>query len=229
MNAMFTLQDLKDHPTAFKKMKTIAEELMNNRVLIVGQNNYRRAEIEFYIYHESKFPDGSTHKHALQLTSNKWYFHRFPKSENLKPLNRIGIDLTCGNLQEVIYGGILIRSILNIGKNGEYIYGPAKTVKHLINDFEPIPGGPAVIEEIDVYGNGYIRLVTKELEHRDVYECPRYGLNPETAGEFYEEPYRFVTFGEKKHANKEKTIFPYLKTTDHAKDKILNEFNRKTI
>ncbi len=227
---MFTIDSLKDIPTALDRMKSMANELMNNSVLKVGQNEYRLTEIEFYLFKEAGFPDPYTHRNPLQLTSNHWYFHRSSKNHILKPVNRIGLDLTCGIESEQVFGGILIRGMMDINDETKYWFEPSKIVKKLVGSDEPSKEQLAEIEQYQAKNNPFIMLVDKELTvKKSVYECPRFGLKDKGETPFYMAPFRFITFGDRKHKEKEKTIFPYLKTTDHNIDLILKEFNRKTI
>jgi hypothetical protein len=225
---MFTIDDFKDSQTALLKMKYLANELMNNRVVIVGQNQYRLTEIEFYLYHHKWFKDSTTHQDQRQLTSDHWYFHRFLKSEKMKPFHRIGLDWTCGNREQNIFGGILIRGLMNIANPLDYLFEPSKVVKKLVN-CEPL--SQTYLENIEtegVYENPFIRAEEKLLPDKKVFECPRVELGNNTTDELVLAPYRFLTFGDKLHKDKELTAFKYLKE-HYELPIILREFNRKTI
>ncbi|TSA37659.1 MAG: hypothetical protein D4R64_05555 [Porphyromonadaceae bacterium] len=225
---MFTKQDLIDRQTTFAKMESLADELMNNRILKAGNKQYRLTEIEFYLFHRELFPDPTTHCDKRQLTSDHWYFHRFPGSEILRPLNRIGMDLTCGNQAEKIYGGILIRAIQDIDGKEEYIYGPSVLVNKLWSEMIPKPSKLEDLEEKDANTNSSLQLLPQKLPGQKIFECPRVGLGKKATEEFQLAPYRFITFASKKHVWKEKTIYPYLKGK-YDLEVILKEFKRRNI
>ena len=99
---------------------------------------FRICEIEFYLidnslkHHEDTF----THGDPIQGTNGKWYFHRMnPKNpSSFKAGTYKGMDLSFGSKENGVFGGILIRAIMNL-KTKEYIEGPCNTVTTLLKCF----------------------------------------------------------------------------------------------
>ena len=114
-----------------KSFDRIAKDLFNNYLLNIQGNRYRLTEIEFY-YKSDNHKDSYTHENERQLTKDNWYFHRFKNPEKYKKVPVKGLDLTIGNKNKNIYGGILIRGIKDI-KNNDIIDGPGKIVNKIID------------------------------------------------------------------------------------------------
>src|SRR5205085_1890726 len=76
-------------------VQQIAESLLLNHVLVVGDIEYRLAEIEFYIK-STVHNDLYTHGDKNQKKYAKWYFHRYPNG-SYKCGTYKGVDLTLGN------------------------------------------------------------------------------------------------------------------------------------
>src|SRR5688572_15003902 len=86
----------------------IGKELMCKWDVLIGEDRYALAEIEFYLHREDH-PDPYVHKTKLQLdTAVDWYFHREKSASKRFTLK--GIDLTFG-IPGKEYGGILIRAL----------------------------------------------------------------------------------------------------------------------
>ena len=87
----------------------IAETLMNHLCLEVGKTRYRITECEIY-YNDGNEINGHAdpyiHFGEEQLTLGNLYLNKAG-----------GLDLTFGNLDKKIYGGILIRGLNKIGTN----------------------------------------------------------------------------------------------------------------
>lgn len=112
----FSLVKSKDE--MLKQAHLIAAELMKNWEITTPKGNHRFLGLEFYLIIPQIFEDdrkkvfpngqtGSTHKNSAQLTNACFYVHP-PK------YNRNGIDITCGNIEKNIYGGILLRHLSGI-------------------------------------------------------------------------------------------------------------------
>ena len=109
------------------KIQEIARSLLTKYVLVVGDKEYRLAEIEFYInsdVHNDKY----THGDLNQKQFAKWYFHRYPNG-SYKSGTYKGLDITMGDPDT--YFGILIRSIY-CAETNEFIDGPCKTVNKIL-------------------------------------------------------------------------------------------------
>ncbi|MCH7411104.1 hypothetical protein MM239_16990 [Belliella sp. DSM 111904] len=168
--------DTKNLENSFKR---IAEDLLNQYMLISGKKSFRICEIEFYytgINHDDKY----THGHELQKTLGQWYQHGS------------GLDITCGN--EDYYGGILIRALQAVDKQGkelDYIYGPLKCLQALMSGFKSIEKHQVT------FGLEKSNQGTLSLEK--VLSAPRAGLNPTRDQEMYSKPYRFFIYPKKQH------------------------------
>jgi len=111
----------------------VAELLINHHLLIAGDAQYEIKELEFYYLSETH-EDPYVHKNERQGKFGSWYFHRLKSFEDYKHTRR-GLDLTFGNKEKKIYGGILIRAIKPIDGN-EYTQGPSKVVGKLLEHLD---------------------------------------------------------------------------------------------
>lgn len=162
----------------------IANMLMNNFQLKVGENYYRIIECEFY-YHSEKHPDVNTHQKEEQFQFCEWYFNDF------------GLDITFGSKDEKIYGGILIRGIKKIDRNvfdnNFYISGPMKVLRELIKNSGTI------------FSNTGINLIPNNEGFQDnkIYKSTRVNLSKY---EFKNYMYRFLVELNSSHKFKEREI-----------------------
>jgi len=226
---MLTQIDFKNKATLHQKMMNVANKLLNESILNFGQNKFRLAEIEFYLFNEQEFKDQTTHKNKRQLSSDYWYFHRSSKNDILKPINRIGLDITCGNQSEGIYGGILIRAIQNLQDENDYVHGTAQIVDRILADLHLQLSDIVRIEEKPVDQNPYLSLNQQTLTPQVIFPCPRVGLGKNATQEDRDAPFRFITYAHKEHKDKGTSIFKYLKDSNWDIDLIKEEFHRKTI
>jgi hypothetical protein len=81
----------------------IATRIISKHELVVANNTYQIAELEFYLNREDH-PDIFTHSHEDQLSRDQWYFHK--TGSGYKGGTYKGLDLTF----EEGYGGILLRA-----------------------------------------------------------------------------------------------------------------------
>ena len=97
----------------------IADCILNKYKLVLKNGKeFRICEIEFYLK-SAEHVDTFTHCNPVQLTSGKWYMHR---TNNSNPMSfKAGtykcMDLSFGNESKKIYGGILIRSIMDLSSS----------------------------------------------------------------------------------------------------------------
>ncbi len=119
----------------------ISKNILNNFFLISKFSNkqYFINDIEFYIsskQHNIDIDENNgkqiTHCNERQLLFKKWYIHRMGKNENssLSLIQGAGIDICIGNKEKKMYGGILIRSIIDM-KTNSIFYGPQKVVREI--------------------------------------------------------------------------------------------------
>lgn len=196
---MFQLDLTRDAQSQFSEM---AEKLLHHTLIKAGEDTYRLAEIEFYAFGEGKedFEDDETHKHPRQLLNGVWYLHR-------KAPERTGLEITFGNSEQKIYGGVLIRAIQNTEDEKDYVYGPPAVVKTLM---EKAAVTKNQLESLPVNRNTWLSLVENPTPFTDeIFACPRH-LEGNVKKKFTDAPYRFFCLPEKKHVMKEKVIIPYL-------------------
>ncbi|MBO6050998.1 MAG: agmatine deiminase family protein [Bacteroidales bacterium] len=119
------------------KCKDIAEKLFCNYCINCDEKEYYFAEIEFYYYDKSRF-------------NKLWNTCTYPRSNKKAGvffLHDSGVDI-CFNsdFSEGIFGGILIRSLLQISENGKgkYITGPFVCAKEIFNACPDINNGPKI-------------------------------------------------------------------------------------
>ncbi len=151
----------------------IASQLLNEITFSIAGKNHRLSEIEFY-YKNDLHRDPFTHCDRLQLTTEKWYFHRFGKAYRGGSFK--GLDITFGDNNS--FGGILIRSIET--PEGEIIDGPCLCVNYILEKT-----GFASVAELDLFldrrniweNNCPIFLKRQELKNLPILNCARVGLS----------------------------------------------------
>lgn len=190
-----------DFKTLDDKFKAHTHYLMNYLCLVVGVHTYRITECEVYYHDSEKHRDPYVHKRSQQLFAGNWYF------------NDMGIDLTFGNCDKKIYGGILIRGIRSLQTN-RYISGASNVLREIFDKFGNI-----------MQGNKGLCL--REINHGVIKEeeptrSTRIGLTRkiEDTQDFISKPYRYIVELNLAHKfkDKEKVVRQLLK-----EGKILNE------
>jgi 3-methyladenine DNA glycosylase Mpg len=174
-NKIMKLKELlKQHPTENheKWFDEITNELMNHNALCIGNNQYRIVECEIYYNNKTeKHSDPFIHGKPEQLKSGTIYFHGF------------GVDLTFGDAEKNIHGGILIRSVRNVEGENQYTNGPYRFVEELFCAL-----GEIINEEKIV--------CIKEFNYPTVEhpkKCERYNLSKKIENDTYRnKPYRYI-------------------------------------
>lgn len=170
----------------------IADKILNNSELVVGETRFRICEIEFY-YRNEEHNDEYVHSHKNQLEFGKFYFHRYHNG-SYKSGTYKGMDLAFGDVSKKLYCGILIRSIQDL-KTGDFIEGPCRSVNKILETL----GFPDVKtfmqsrnEPVQIYSPGPIQLVHIPLQKEEIYCGPRVGLSDKYPN-FKTVDYRFAT------------------------------------
>lgn len=215
----------------------ISKYLLNYVVLVdtINKKKFRLTEIEYYLYCKNH-EDCSTHCSEKQLHTNFFYFHRY-SNLNYITNNRKGMDITFGSNKNntKVFGGILIRAIMNINNNKEYIYGTSKIIDHLLNNTE---GNPITLSNIfkDIESreidkkNDYFYFKEHKLDELTIYRCPRFNLPKHTNEEYLFSYYRHFIFPKKKHAGKEQEIIcRWIKEERYSKDETKKIFGYNSI
>lgn len=124
---MFDLSmgDVKSLEDIQRRFHAIAIELMSKydiKLNHLPEHRLRISSLELYLYKKDIWEDPTTHAQKIginnQLTSGRWYVHRYKKDGKFRPPRRRGIDITAGSESYGVHAGLLIR-----GVNG--IDGPA--------------------------------------------------------------------------------------------------------
>lgn len=163
-----------------EKFDILTSFLLKDIVLIIAGEEYSLEEIELY-YYSNNHRDRYTHRSADQLQNSKWYFHKF-KNGSYKGGTYKGLDITIGNGIDA-YGGILLRSIMNINTN-MFIQGPCKIVDHIIEQTENGSLQELINEmnDLDVFNKKnefYLKHNKKsgEKSSETIFSGPRVGLS----------------------------------------------------
>lgn len=183
-----------EHGDLSKVFDQLAITLLRQTVIVTPKNEFNLREVEFYLYDEVLHPDTYAHKNKRQSEFGEWYFHRFTDIEPFLKSNRNGVDITFGNKERKIYGGVLIRKIENV-KTKELIVGINKVARELIENI-----GRENVNDIAL-GKGqfvfdkesklYLRVGNPNFS-KAIYKTQRYGLtfkNEEKANLYYKAPY----------------------------------------
>ena len=196
---------LKDKNELTKKIEDCARMLLLKYVLQVQDERYDILEIEFYLNNGRDHQDPYAHSvqypkriKPIQGVIGSWYFHRFAGIDTYTHTRR-GLDLTVGDANEGIYGGILIRSIRNQDK-GIVISGPSRVVGELLMQSK----NPCIIElaakrvlagsAFQAENKLFITERASELVE-PVFKSARFGLGNKSP-EYRDRYYRFFTHPE---------------------------------
>jgi len=162
-----------------------ADRLLNRRILVINNYPHRIVEIEFYLTC-TEHPDPFTHKDIEQAIPDKWYFHK--KGGTFKAGTFKGLDITfrpnevISNEKNIVYGGILIRSIVDM-IDGTLIEGPCCVVDRILS----LSACPKISEFVCrnhnkglIVNNTDSQLYLKKYSHEhtllSLYSSPRVGL-----------------------------------------------------
>jgi len=159
--------------------RRIANELMNDWMLVCGKGKYRIAELEFY-YNSEQHLDPYTHDHKRQSTFGEWYIH--PS----------GMDITIG--RDGAYGGILMRAIQDLTDDKNYIYGPINCLTELFKNINNV--------ELQNIPFG-LKTNNSPRTAESVIALPRVGLNQIKSPDYFDKHYRYIVLPHKKHPGKE--------------------------
>lgn len=170
LNGGFEFKTLDD------KFSALTYYLMNYLCLVVADQPYRIIELEIYYHDKDNHPDPYVHCSYEQLFAGKWYF------------NGAGLDITFGDYEKKIYGGILIRGIMKFGENPRYISGPSNVLKEIFSNIGNILTGK---------GGIYLRELNKEkFQARETkpIQAVRIGLTKkkEDTENYAEKKYRYL-------------------------------------
>ena len=107
-----------------RDLDALGRALVSRFALVLGGVALRLIEVELY-YYGAFHKDPFAHRHPLQRTPCRWYFHR--QGEAYRGGSFKGLDLTFGH---DAFGGALIRAVR--GPEG-VIDGPCRVVEHLLS------------------------------------------------------------------------------------------------
>jgi len=172
-----TTENLPKEKTLEEMFDNIAKELIFYHLITTPKGLCKIQEIEFY-YHSVDHPDPYVHKNKRQLEFCNWYFHRFKEVDSFLKFSRNGVDITFGNKNKDIYGGILIRKIFNIDTK-EKIKGINHVVKYLISDISKEEITKLATENINIFDDNYPLFLkgTKKENFHKLNKAIRNGLS----------------------------------------------------
>jgi len=185
------------------KFKTLAHYLMNYLYLHVGYHEYRVVELEIYYHDPEKHPDPYVQLDIDRLSAGEWHF------------NGRGVEITMGDWEKGIYGGILIRGLRTIDEQSRYVNGSKEVVREIFSGLGNIT-------------NDDFSISIKELQDGAVTEeepirTSRVGLrkrknDPE---DYAAKKYRYIVELNKNHnfMDKEKVVKDLISTGKITKEK----------
>lgn len=149
--------------------------LMNEKCLLAGETRYRLTELEIYYNDGDKHKDPYIHKDETQKSIGKLYY------------NGYGLDITFGDEEKNVYGGILIRGVKQLDGRCEFINGPANVLKKIMFQSGKIDEG--------------VKIQLTDIEKQSEYEqtsivcSTRIGLTKKAVDteNYIEKDYRFLT------------------------------------
>ena len=205
---MKQLRNMINHELNFNRFDELANYLINECILKIGEIEYELMELEFY-FKDKNHEDTNTHCSLCQMQSNRWYLHQLGNNK-FKSGNYKGLDITFGD--EDSYGGILIRGIK---ANNEIIAGPSNTVSKImenlnlqINDMDTL--GNLIFEQ-DISTNNSLKIIEKENINLSILlRSSRVGLVK--IDKYFSYPYRYIKNNSeyRKHSNfRDKTLVFY--------------------
>lgn len=182
LNSGFEFKTLDD------KFSTLTHYLMNYLCIVVADQTYRITELEIYYHDKDNHPDPYVHCSTEQLFAGNWYF------------NGAGLDITFGNYEKKIYGGILIRGIMKFGTNPHYINGSSNVLKEIFSNIGNVMsgGGGICLRELN-------KEVIQEIETEPI-QTVRIGLTKkkEDTENYIEKKYRYLVELNLQHKFKDK-------------------------
>lgn len=199
LNGGFEFKTLDD------KFSALAHYLMNYLCLVVADQPYRITELEIYYHDKKNHPDPYVHCAPEQLFAGNWYF------------NGAGLDITFGDYEKKIYGGILIRGIKKFGENPRYISGPSNVLKEIFSNI-----GNVVTGEGGICLRELNQEIIQAIETEPI-QAVRIGLNKkeEDIENYAEKKYRYLVELNLQHKfkDKEKVVRQLLADNKITKEK----------
>jgi len=162
--------------TIEKDFYRIANEILNEHILLVNSKKYRISNIEFYYYNNTNHQDENSHALKYKRAKNRqllnavWYLHKISINPKYK---HKGLDFTFGN--GTSFGGILIKEVICIESNKKF--SQSKFIDELIDILKPSSKEDflAMVET-----NEKIKFKNIDIESKDIETSPRKGLVNET-------------------------------------------------
>jgi len=211
LNKDSVFETITDSTTDFEGIfDALAEEIINNSVLMVCDSPLRFREIEFYVNHPNH-PDKYTHSDVDQRRASCWYFHKIGKTYRGGTYK--GLDISIGGKNH--FGGILIRSLLD-QSTGDIIEGSCLCVNHMIklvkakypeiDSIQGIVSHPKYNEKVlDTTGIIHIEKPdAKEVKYK-YYKGTRVGLSQKYP-EYLNKLYRYIVLPAKVKKGKDTLV-----------------------
>ena len=183
-----------DEGSLERRFDQIAIPLLRQCKIVTLNGTFNIREFEIYFYDKEKHPDLYANSDQRRLTFGEWNFLNFIDIQSFLKSNENGIEITFGNEEKGIYGGILIKTIENVS-TGKLIVEYNNVVKELIENIGK--------ENIRHYALGkgqfafdkqhpFHLVVSNANFSKSIFKTQRVGLkfkNEEKANQFYKAPY----------------------------------------
>ena len=152
-----------------------AATVLCRRELVAGDDRYRFLEVEIYCHGSHLFPDVFAHGDEQQLTAGSFYFHK--QGSGYKGGSYKGMDYCFGNREKGLYGGLLLRTAVNVA-SGAIVCGPCKVVDAILASLK-CDTIAAAVERFGVVGaHESLRMVeTQERNVGQILRSARVGLS----------------------------------------------------
>ena len=177
-----------------RNFNQIAIAVLRQCKIVTPKNTFNIREFEIYFYDEYLHPDPYADRDKRQLTFGEWNFQYFTDLETFLKSNENGIEITFGNEEKEIYGGLLLKTIENI-KTGKLIVNKNNVVRELIENI-----GKDNVHNI-AFGRGQFAFDQQQALHlevsnanfsKSIFKKQREGLefrDQEKANQFYKASY----------------------------------------
>ncbi|NVO29668.1 hypothetical protein [Hymenobacter lapidiphilus] len=182
----------------------IAYLLLNRLVLHAGNQQYRLTDIELYYRRAPYHDDPYVHGGPEQEETGSWFY-------NLAG----GLDFTCGDRKSGAVGGILLRGLRRLDREG-YVSGVQLVLRELVSALRgPLLDGPG----------WSLRAAEREVDV-PVWHTTRQGLvekQEPLAMDFHQRRYRFLADSDyvRTLGGKEKLVWELLETNQVGGDEVV--------
>ena len=192
----------------------VSDLLLKNFVFKFSDGkNYRLTEIEFYCVYKNGTNDHPDPYTYYVFSSGKKISHSIPKNCGCWHVHPSGVDITFGK-DGIVCGGVLLRAA-TLADNVENKIVKAKDIPGPLLLRNSLFGATTYASLKEQFNSNeeisIIEYIEKETIDTPIYKSSRFGLNRRETdhNDYYNRPYRHLTFMKKTHKGKE-SIAKYL-------------------